>query len=59
MAIAWFLSMSYVKHKKETLNYLNNSNNLDDWTHNKTLQKIIESRQISDEEKINIKSMKK
>lgn len=58
MAIAWFLSMSYVKYKKETLNYLNNSN-LDDWTYNKTLQKIIESRQISDEEKINIKSMKK
>lgn len=58
MAIAWFLSMSYLKYKKETLNYLNNSN-LDDWTHNKTLQKIIESRQISDEEKINIKSMKK
>lgn len=58
MAIAWFLSMSYIKYKKETLNYLNNSN-LDDWTYNKTLQKIIESRQISDAEKKVIKGLKR
>lgn len=58
MAIAWFLSMSYVKYKKETLEYLSN-NSLDDWIYNKTLQKIIESKQINDEEKNFLKLMKK
>ena len=58
MAIAWFLSMCYVKYKNETLNYMFNSK-LDNWTYNKTLQKIIESRKINNEEKKYISSLKK
>ena len=39
MAIAWLLSICYIKYPKETLNYLKKSN-LDDFTYNKALQKI-------------------
>ena len=58
MAIAWLLSVSYIKQKDKTLRYLNN-NNLDDFTYNKALQKIIESYRVSKEEKELIKSMKR
>lgn len=50
MAIAWLISMVYVKYPKETLEYFKN-NKLDKWTHNKAIQKIRESRQVSNEEK--------
>jgi len=58
MAIAWLISVAYVKDSNKTLNYLKN-NNLDTWTYNKSLQKIIESNRVSKEEKIKIKAMKK
>ena len=58
MAIAWLLSVSYIKQKEKTLEYLEN-NNLDDFTYNKALQKIIESHIVSKEEKEKIKSMKR
>lgn len=58
MAIAWLVSICYIKHKDGTLKYLNDCN-LDDWTYNKALQKIIESKRVSDNEKINIKKLKR
>lgn len=58
MAIAWLISVVYVKDSSKTLNYLKN-NNLDDWTYNKSLQKIIESNRVTKEEKEIIKAMKK
>lgn len=58
MAMAWLLSISYIKQKEKTLEYLKN-NNLDDFTYNKALQKIIESYRVSKEEKDLIKSMKR
>lgn len=58
MAIAWLISIAYIKFPQKTLNYLNN-NNLSIWTFNKSLQKIIESNRVSKEEKALIKSMKK
>lgn len=58
MAIAWAVSMYYVKYKEKTMKYLLN-NQLDDFTYNKALQKIIESRQIDKEEKNRIRSMKR
>ena len=58
MAIAWLLSISYIKQKEKTLEYLKN-NNLDDFTYNKALQKIIESYRVPKEEKEFIKSMKR
>ena len=57
MAVAWALSYAYIKFPKKTLNYLAN-NNLDKFTYNKSLQKIIESNRVSKEEKDLIRSMK-
>lgn len=58
MAIAWLISVCYVKQKGKTLTFLKN-NYLDDWTYNKTLQKIIESNRVSLEDKKMIKGMKR
>ena len=58
MAIAWLISVSYVKQKEKTLKYLKN-NNLYDFTYNKALQKIIESYRVNSEEKEIIKKMKR
>lgn len=58
MAIAWAISMYYINNKEKTMKYLLN-NQLDDFTYNKALQKITESRQIDNEEKNMIRSMKR
>lgn len=58
MAVAWFLSMCYIKYKDETLKFLNNCN-LDNWTYNKTIQKIIESKQVKPNTKEKLKKMKR
>ncbi len=56
MAVAWALSMCYVKYPKETEGYLA-SCGLDDFTYKKTIQKICESRQVEDAEKKQLRSM--
>lgn len=58
MAMAWLLSVCYVKFEKETLDFLRD-NELDDFTFNKTLQKIIESNRVSSEQKSMIRQMKR
>ena len=58
MSIAWALSIFYIKFPDKTLNYLMNCNLLD-FTYNKTLQKIIESRQVSNEDKNFIRTLKR
>lgn len=58
MAVAWAISICYVKYDELTINYLR-KNNLDDFTYNKTLQKICESLKVSKENKVIIKSMKR
>lgn len=58
MAVAWLLSMCYVNYKKETLEYLAGCH-LDDFIYNKCIQKIIESRQVTHEEKQQIKTRKR
>jgi len=55
--IAWLISICYIKYKNETLVFLN-KNKLNKFTYNKTIQKIIESKQIDEEEKITLKKMK-
>ena len=57
MAIAWLMSISYIKYKETTLVYLVNIK--DDFIYNKTLSKIIDSRRISLEEKDFIRSLKR
>lgn len=58
MAIAWVISICYVKFNEITLNYLK-ENNLDDFTYNKALQKICESLKVSKDEKDVIRDMKR
>ena len=58
MAVAWAVSIYYIKLPDETMAYLK-KNNLDDFTYNKALQKITESLKISKETKQMIRSMKR
>lgn len=58
MGVAWAISMYYVKLPEKTTAYLNN-NNLDDFTYNKTLQKITESLKVDTETKNRIRLMKR
>ena len=58
MAVAWAVSVYFVKLPKLTMKYLKN-NRLDDFTYNKALQKITESYRVSDETKSLIRSIKR
>jgi len=58
MAIAWLLSICYIHYPKETYAYLK-KDNLDIFTHNKTIQKIRESYRVSKEEKNKLQNLKK
>ena len=58
MAVAWTISVAFVKFKDKTMKYLK-KNNLDDWTYNKALQKICESLRVSENTKKIIKEMKR
>ena len=57
MAIAWLISISYIKYKEKTLIYLVNIE--DNFIYNKTISKIVDSRRISNDEKKFIKSLKR
>lgn len=58
MANAWLLSICYIKYPKETKTFFLN-NHLDNWTHNKAIQKACESLRISKEEKKELKKLKR
>lgn len=58
MAVAWAVSMCYVKFPEETQGYLEN-NSLDDFTFNKALQKIVESRSVTEEVRRRMRQMKR
>lgn len=58
MGVAWAISMYYVKLPEKTMDYLK-CNQLDDFTYNKTLQKITESLKVDKETKAIIRSMKR
>ena len=58
MAIAWTISVAYIKYPETTIKYLMN-NTLDYFTYNKALQKIIESYRVSNSDKKIIRSMKR
>ena len=58
MAVAWAVSVCFVKFSDKTMKYLK-CNNLDDWTYNKSIQKIIESRRVDDKAKDDLRKMKR
>lgn len=57
MMIAWFFATALAKQWESTVSYIEN-NRLDKWTHNKTIQKAVESRRITDEQKVYLKTLK-
>ncbi|MGN1330691.1 MAG: DNA alkylation repair protein [Clostridia bacterium] len=58
MAMAWLISICYIKFPKETLKYLK-SNTLSNFVYNKSIQKIIESTRIDNKEKEKLRKMKR
>ncbi len=58
MAKAWLISVCFVKYRDKTLNFIKN-NDLDKFTHNKAIQKIIESYRVSTKDKQYLKTLKK
>ena len=58
MAVAWAVSMCLIKFYDKTIEYLNKCK-LDKFTYNKALQKAIESYRITNEQKEELRNMKK
>ncbi len=58
MMIAWYFATALSKQYSDAVLYLQN-NVLDKWTHNKTIQKAIESNRISPKTKEYLKSLRK
>lgn len=58
MAVAWAISISLIKYYEETIQYLKKAQ-IDNLTYNKAIQKAIESYRISDENKQDLRKMKK
>ena len=58
MMIAWYFATALAKQYKETFPYIKN-NKLITWTHNKAIQKAVESFRVSDSHKEELKKMKR
>lgn len=57
MMIAWYFSTALVKQYNSAITFFT-ERRLDKWIHNKALQKAVESRRISEEKKLYLKSLK-
>ncbi len=57
MMRAWYFATALAKRYEETLPYIKNKE-LDTWTHNKTIQKAVESFRISKEQKEYLRTLK-
>lgn len=57
MMIAWFFATALAKQWDATIPYVEN-HKLDNWTHNKTIQKAVESYRITNEQKVYLRSLK-
>ena len=57
MMIAWYFATALAKQYEKALPFIEN-NVLDKWTHNKTIQKSVESFRITDEQKEYLKTLK-
>ena len=58
MMIAWYFATALAKQYEFTITYIEN-NVLDIWTHNKTIQKAVESYRITKEQKEYLKTLKR
>lgn len=58
MAAAWCTATAMAKYRDKTYRFLEDCG-FDDWTYNKSIQKMLESRRISDEDKKILRAMKR
>lgn len=58
MMIAWYFATALAKQYDKTVSYIQNGT-LDRWTHNKTIQKAIESYRISEDQKQYLRSLRR
>lgn len=59
MAIAWCLAEIGICYNQKAMAYLKGKHHLSEFTYNKTLQKMIESYRITEEQKVLLRKMKK
>ena len=57
MMVAWYFATALAKQYDATISYFEN-HVLDSWTHNKAIQKAIESFRVSDEHKAYLRTLK-
>ena len=57
MMIAWYFATALAKQYDAALPYIENAR-LDKWTHNKAIQKAVESYRITAEQKAYLKTLK-
>ena len=58
MMIAWYFATALAKQYETVIPFIENSR-LDVWTHNKTIQKAVESYRITPEQKEYLKRLKR
>lgn len=58
MMVAWYVATALAKQWEATLPLLTEGT-LDDWTHNKSIQKAVESYRITDEQKAYLRTLKR
>lgn len=58
MGAAWTVSTIYVRHQAPVMELLR-SGRMEPWTHNKSIQKICESRRVTDEERDAVRALRR
>lgn len=58
MMIAWFFATALAKRYDAAVRYIE-ENRLEKWTHNKTIQKAVESYRVTDEHKAYLKTLRR
>lgn len=58
MMVAWYFATALAKQYEAALPYIENRRIKDKWTHNKAIQKALESYRVSDENKAHLKCLK-
>lgn len=59
MGVAWCIATAYAKFPEKTYKFMLENKDLDTWTYNKSIQKMIESFRVSNEDKEKLKLLKK
>ena len=58
MMVAWYFATALAKQYEATLLYIENHSIKDKWTHNKAIQKALESYRVSEDKKLFLKTLK-